>query len=61
MTVQRYELFRNKVHFGHFFFLFLKFVQRSSVCPHKFEKNLCFLLESAQNHRNFASEIRNKI
>ena len=40
--------------FGQLFGLFPLFVQRSVVCPHKFEKNRMFFLESAKNRLNFA-------
>ena len=38
---------------------FPRFVQDSGVCPYKLEKNRRNCLETAENHRNFASEIRN--
>ena len=39
--------------FGQLFGLFLRYVQRSFICPHKFEKNLQNFLETAQIHRNY--------
>ena len=40
--------------FGQLFGLSSRFDQRSGVCPHKFEKNRAFFLESAVFHRIFA-------
>ena len=48
------QVFQNKINFGLLFGLFLRFVQRLFVCPHKLEKNLSFFLESAENRHIFA-------
>ena len=48
------QVFQNKKNFGLLFGLFLRFVQRSFVCPHKLEKNPRNFLEPKEKHYIFA-------
>ena len=45
--------------FGHFWGRFSRFVQKSVLCPYKFEKNRGYFLYPAGNSLNFAPSNNN--